>query len=565
MFNRLYYTLLLIIHLVVIPVSAVGAEPEQELRIVTGRSSYSLVIESLAEGFNKQYPEVIVKVLKMGTMLAMRTARKGDVDILISYHRDGERELLKEDVIKSRIEFMFSSYAIFGPPDDQLNLQKETAIKTVLRKLSESGSTFIISSKKGGNYHKMTELWSSAGIVPDGKWYDIIDTTTLSVMRIAAEQEAYTMGDSYNYFLKKDEFSNSLVPLYQGGYELHKPFSILTVNHRKNSRDNSAYAETFVDFVLSDAGQQIINKANKDIFNAPVFFPAVNFNPSAIAKRENIRLQKTNRSLYIVTGLLIVTGGMFLVVFYFFFQTRYFRKEKMNAEIDKGVAELANKTKSDFLSRMSHELRTPLNAILGFSQILEMKEKDQEKKRHLQDIVKAGQHLHHLINDILEITNIDSDRVGIEISEVSIGEIIDDCIVLCKKEINENDISLSFKGDMQSKVLADPLRLKEVLLNLITNAIKYNKLSGKIIIEAKKIDNQRLRVSITDSGQGISEDKQVHLFEPFERLGMELSGIEGTGIGLVICKSLMELMSGDIGYISTLGKGSTFWIEIKLA
>ncbi len=563
MFNYLQKALFIGLLIAATQVSAVNANNEETLRIVTGRSSYSLVIDKLVEGFKKQYPSVTVEVIKKGSFPAMAIARKRQVDILISYHREGERRLLKEGTVSSRVEFMFSSYAIFGPPDDKLDLIKETDIQTVLKKISDSNSIFIVPSKKGGMYYKMAELWRGVGIKPNDDWYDIIDTTTLSVMRIAAEQEAYALGDIYNYYLNKDEFGASLVPLYQGGYELHKAFSVLTINHKENN--NKKYADEFVDFIISDMGQQIISKANKDIFNAPVFFPAVNFNPSAIAKQENSRLQKATRNLNIVTGLFIATVSMLLVAIYMFFRTRYFRREKVRAEIDKGVAELANKTKSEFLSRMSHELRTPLNAILGFSQILEMKEEDGQKKKNLLDIVKAGQHLHHLINDILELSNIESTQVGIKLCEVAVNDIINDCIMLSQKEISNNQVTVKLQDIGNHKVVADPLRLKEVILNLISNAAKYNRKNGIITIETLKVGNERLKITIGDTGLGIQDDKKALLFEPFERLGMEKSGIEGTGIGLVICENLMGLMAGSIGCESRSGIGSKFWIELPRA
>lgn len=564
MFPPLLKVLLVILLITVMPVCAVSADSEQPLRIVTGRSSFTLVIEKLVNGFLSQHPNAKVEVVTLGSLQAMEEARRGAADVFITYYRPGEGRLLKEGVVSSRIEFMFSSYVILGPPDDPLGLVKETSIRDVLRRFSENESAFIISSQRGGTYKKMVELWTSAGINPDWPWYEIIDTTSLGVMRIAADQSAYTMGDIGTYLLNKEELSSSLVPLYQGGYELHKPFSVMSLNYEKSKRKKNFNTEKFVDFIISVRGQQIISQINKDVFNGPVFFPAAHFDPGVIAKKESVRLQTVNRNLYIVTGLLTVTGSMLLVLFYMFFRTRYLRREKVKAEIDKGIAELANNTKSEFLSRMSHELRTPMNAILGFSQLLEMKEQDEEKRRNLHEIVSAGQHLHLLIDDVLELSNIENNHTKILIEEVDVDGVIGDCITLCQDAVNKNQLNLSVKGPVAYKVRADVTRLKEVLINLITNAAKYNKPNGTIILEKKVIDENWLRLSVIDTGRGISKERQKKLFEPFERLGLELSGIEGTGIGLVISKNLVELMSGRIGFESKSDQGSTFWIEFML-
>jgi len=215
---------------------------------------------------------------------------------------------------------------------------------------------------------------------------------------------------------------------------------------------------------------------------------------------------------------------------------------------------------------MGHELRTPMNAILGCRQLLLMHEEDAQKKSNLQDVLMAGEHLQHLIDDVLDLTNIERDRVSISLREVVIDDLIKECLLYSDEMINKNKLKVVVTGDLQYKVHADPARLKEVLLNLISNAAKYNVVEGTITIEVKKMaDLDRLWISVTDTGHGLSQEQQRHLFEPFERLGAEATEIEGTGIGLVISKNLIELMHGKLGFESTHGRGSTFWVELDLA
>ena len=233
----------------------------------------------------------------------------------------------------------------------------------------------------------------------------------------------------------------------------------------------------------------------------------------------------------------------------------------------KQQAEEASKSKSIFLSNMSHELRTPMNAILGFAQVLEVDITDEDHKQSINEIIKAGDHLLELINEVLDLTKIEAGHLNLSIDRVSFIELIDDCTGIILPLIEKNNIEFinNIPGNNDYLVRMDFTRAKQVLLNLLSNAIKYNRSGGYVSINVETTENShRLRVSITDSGQGLSLDQQNKLFKPFERAGAEYSNVEGTGIGLVISKQLMELMGGSIGLKSTPGVGSTFWVEFEL-
>ncbi|HLN00554.1 MAG TPA: ATP-binding protein [Bryobacteraceae bacterium] len=232
----------------------------------------------------------------------------------------------------------------------------------------------------------------------------------------------------------------------------------------------------------------------------------------------------------------------------------------------KEEAEKANRAKSEFLSRMSHELRTPLNAILGFAQLLEMSALDRDKREAVAQILKAGQHLLGLINEVLEISRIEAGRLSLSPEPVLISSAIQETLDLLTPMAVRRNILLCDEGGTERRryVMADQQRLKQVLLNLISNAIKYNGDDGTVTIASEEIDGSRLKIKVRDTGPGIKPESLSKLFTPFERLGAEQTGVEGTGLGLALSKRLLEMMGGSIGVENNPDRGATFWMELPL-
>lgn len=233
----------------------------------------------------------------------------------------------------------------------------------------------------------------------------------------------------------------------------------------------------------------------------------------------------------------------------------------------KEEADRANHAKSDFLSRMSHELRTPLNSILGFGQLLDRQSPSETQRNRIRYILGAGRHLLNLINEVLDISRIESGTLQLSLEPVCIEEAIGEALDLMRPLAAERSISLDSSGplDATSYVLADRQRLKQVLLNLLSNAVKYSALQGNVTISFDSSGTRLMRISVRDTGAGIPVDKLARLFTPFDRLGAEQSHVEGTGLGLALCQRLVQAMQGTIGVSSTLGNGSTFWLELPRA
>jgi PAS domain S-box-containing protein len=243
---------------------------------------------------------------------------------------------------------------------------------------------------------------------------------------------------------------------------------------------------------------------------------------------------------------------------------RALQDKNIELERTKAVAEKASRAKSEFLSSMSHELRTPLNAVLGFAQVLatEQPPPTLQQAQAIEQILNGGWYLLRLINEILDLAAIESGKLSMSVEPLVLAEVMDDCQTLIAPQALLRGIQMRFPGaDKGYAIRGDRTRVKQVMINLLSNAIKYNRPGGAIVVRATDDGNGFIRITVQDTGVGLSAEQIDHLFQPFNRLGQESGSEEGTGIGLVVTRQLVELMGGTMGVDSTVGVGSAFWVE----
>ncbi|MDQ1457239.1 MAG: hypothetical protein QOH28_2859 [Actinomycetota bacterium] len=247
-------------------------------------------------------------------------------------------------------------------------------------------------------------------------------------------------------------------------------------------------------------------------------------------------------------------------------RTAELRGTLADLETAREAADVANRSKSSFLSRMSHELRTPLNAVLGFAQVLDLDDLDPNQQEAVDQILRGGKHLLGLINEVLDISRIETGDLALSSESVLVSDVVGETVDLIRPLADQRSIQVHADHHVCENihVFADRQRLKQILLNLLSNAVKYNRLHGSVTISCARPDPTHLRIRVADTGPGIRGEQLGKVFVPFERLGAERTDIEGTGIGLALSRRLAEAMGGTVDLESVPGEGSTFWVELPL-
>jgi len=287
---------------------------------------------------------------------------------------------------------------------------------------------------------------------------------------------------------------------------------------------------------------------------------------------DSMELLARNKAGQLVVGLMSVRRlevdgeACMLFIFRDITERRRLQQDADAARAEMAAAAAASRAKTEFLSRMSHELRTPLNAVLGFAQLLQATAKlDERANGQVDGVLQAGWHLLNLINDVLDIARIESGHLQLELQPIELQPVLVAALDLVQGSAAVNGLAIELPDEaaMAVGVMADPVRLRQVLVNLLSNAIKYNRRGGQVSLHCST-DAQHLNLQVSDTGIGMSTQQMAHLFEPFNRLGRERGSIEGTGVGLVLTRYLVELMGGELSVGSSVNVGTTVTLRLRL-
>ena len=459
---------------------------------------------------------------------------------------------------------------LFG---DSLELEKSTDFIQVLQLLKNTEVGMVEPSPRSGTYLKLSELWASAGIQPNWDMYENTGSSAQATLSQAAHSGFYTFADIGIYMANRDELISDLALLYRNDTGLQNEISAIVVNAKKINGVRQDLAEHFLEYLISIEGQHNIADFAKQVFGTTIYLPTAHTDKNVIARSLQSKLLQENRYKNILISVVLSFIIMALLILGFFIYNRRLLSNRRQIEQDleharhaKFIAEEADKFKSEFLTRMSHELRTPMNAILGFSQLLEMDLQDEVHKSSAMEIITAGDHLMLLINEILDLAKIEAGKIELSLENINFNAIVDECFTLTKPLAAKHDIHVINNIGLTNNytIHVDRTRFKQVMLNLLSNAIKYNNDNGTVTLNCDVIDENHLRINVSDTGNGLTEQQQQSLFKPFHRME-EHKHIEGAGIGLVITKQLIEKMGGMIGVKSQTGQGSTFWVQVELS
>jgi len=402
----------------------------------------------------------------------------------------------------------------------------------------ETEAGFILSSIVDGTVAKMLETE-----IQDAREYaeNIVETVHKPLVVLNSDLKILTANHSFYETFKVtpgETIGNFIYDLGNGQWDIPK----LRVLFEDILPNDSVFNEYEVDHDFQDIGHKIILLNARQIFRKNIGSHIILLAMEDITERKKVEAERVRLEQVL---------------------------QDKNVELERAthLAEKANLAKSEFLSSMSHELRTPLSAILGFGQLLESGSPlpTPNQQRSIEQILKAGWYLLELINEILDLALIESGKLSMSLEPVSLPEIMKECAALIEPQASENTIKVTFTPPEKICVVkADRTRLKQVLINLLSNAIKYNRPGGSVVVTSTLTTTDAIRISVRDTGNGLAPQQLAQLFQPFNRLGQETGGVEGTGIGLVVCKRLIECMEGAIGVASTVGTGSEFWIELLL-
>jgi signal transduction histidine kinase/FixJ family two-component response regulator/HPt (histidine-containing phosphotransfer) domain-containing protein len=554
------------------PLAAETSVAAETIRVAVAKAAMETgLVQALAQNFESSHPGTRIKFESVGAIQALDSARKGRADVTITHHPPEEKRLVSQGIAVNRSNIMYSEYALFGPAEALSDVSSAKDIVGLLRSLAEQEVAFLEPSPRGGTYRKIRELWVAAGVNPDWLGYENTGTSALAALRQAADLDAFTMAEVGTYRQHRDELNIAL--LYRDDLTLRNVYSAMVVNAEKIAGVNQSAAQAFVDYLVSPAAQSFIQKFNKDIFGVAILSPAAHLDAGLLQRRAAADLKKKQENVRVLIGLSAGLTAVLILSIVLFVRVR--RADRRHLEMQhrtildqeaREMAERSNRIKSEFLATMSHEVRTPLTAIIGYSELLsDALDGDKEQKENADIITKSGTHLLQIISDILDLSKIEAEKLEVGRDRVDVLGVLSEVADLVKTQTDKKGITfaINFSTSIPKNIESDGLRLKQIILNLCSNAVKFTD-SGSIAVDVSYDAQLREMIfKVRDTGIGIKEDALHDIFEAFTQADSSATRrYGGTGLGLSLSRRLAERLGGYITAMSQIGKGSCFTVTI---
>lgn len=531
------------------------------------------VVNALVADFSQHYPEVNIQLSTAGALEVLKYGRDGKADVVISHHPPDERRFIAQGYGRIRTQIIYSEFVLFGPPDEIPELSKATDIVAALKLIAEDEAAFLVPSARSGVFPVIESLWANAGIDTDWAGYENTGISGAGNLRQAAEMGAYTIMDIGAYLVKRNEYGESILPLFRGDFALRNIYSVIVVSADKIKGVNEELAQKFYEYLVGEEGQDVIARYGEETLNISYLTPAANFDPGLREKRAQESALHYKRQSELMASLFVGASIFLIMTILLFVGIRRAEKKRRDSEayaldctIDRDSAQHANKTKSGFLANMSHELRTPLNAIIGYSELLEEEASDLGQPyiiKDLKHIDKAAHHLLALINDILDLSKIEVGRIELNPQMVDIPSLVQEVCATIRPlaEAKGNEFEFEVSTDVD-KCFVDDTKLKQILLNLLSNACKFTK-DGKVLLNVNNSSEHWIIFEVRDTGIGLTKEQQEKIFDAFVQADKSTTReYGGTGLGLTICKCFCNLMGGEVKVESEIGKGTVFTIKL---
>jgi len=536
------------------------------LRILAANTAAETgILQALADEFQKRHG-IPVEFTIAGALQVLEYGRQGRGDLVITHEPQTEMLFMSEGYGQRHISFMHNEFAILGPRSDALRLGGERDLVRALRRLAREEVAFLAPGVRSGTATRLNALWALAGVKPHWVGYEVLDSSAATTLANAATFDTYTFADLGTYFMNRERLGGQIIPLVRDHPLLRNTYSAIVVNPVFVPGAQHEAANAFVDYLISDDGQLQIRTFSESRFGAPLFTPAAHLDPTVRDERARRALGTQQRTVVMLGTLVVVLVLAFAVAGFLVWRMRRLDHARVAALAQKVGAEHASQAKSTFLANMSHEIRTPLTAIIGFAETLpDTQLTAADRLAAQQSIARNGRHLLQLINNILDLSKIESDKLEIEHIDVNPVALIEELRGLVEPLATAKGLVLrvDYEFPLPARITSDPLRLKQILLNLCSNAIKFT--TDGVISLRVSCDRAsgHLHIDVRDTGIGLSVDEQERLFTAFGQADATTTRrYGGSGLGLHLSRRFAESLGGTLTVTSVKGSGSCFTLTV---